>query len=165
MHYTKYLLVALCGIVMASCSSYKEIKIEKVTAVSVREFSGSTALVDLTLLVDNPTSHNVKMSKLNLDILRKESQFAHIESIEKVAIPARTKEERTLKLEIRIANILTSGMVLMSKKLNPDDFTANGYIKVSSFPFSKKIKVENQKLGQVVKGLDSIVGKSNSSNR
>lgn len=160
MRYIKILAIALLAISAVSCTSYKEIRIEKVTGINVREFSGSTALVDLTVLVDNPTGSMVKLNKLDLDVIRFDSKFAHIESLGKVEVPARSHLEKTILLEIRITNILSSGFLLFSKKLNPDDFTANGFIKVSSFPFCKKIKVENQKVGSVIKGLDSILSPS-----
>jgi len=157
MRYTKLLFVILLGLLLASCSSYKDIRIEKVTDVTLKEFSGSTAYVDITLLVNNPTHSKVCLRKLDLDINRFDSKFAHVESLEKVEVPAKSQIEKTVQLKIRISNILSSGFMLLTRKLNPDDFTANGYVKVSSFPFSKKIKIENQKLSKSIKGLDSIL--------
>ncbi len=157
MRYTKLLFVILLGLLLASCSSYKDIRIEKVTNVTLKEFSGSTAYVDITLLVNNPTHSKVCLRKLDLDINRFDSKFAHVESLEKVEVPAKSQIEKTVQLKIRISNILSSGFMLLTRKLNPDDFTANGYVKVSSFPFSKKIKIENQKLSKSIKGLDSIL--------
>lgn len=157
MRYTKLLFVILLGLLLASCSSYKDIRIEKVTNVTLKEFSGSTAYVDITLLVNNPTHSKVCLRKLDLDINRFDSKFAHVESLEKVEVPAKSQIEKTVQLKIRISNILSSGFMLLTRKLNPDDFTANGYVKVSSFPFSKKIKIENQKLSKSIKVLDSIL--------
>ncbi|TCN63058.1 hypothetical protein [Acetobacteroides hydrogenigenes] len=157
MRYTKLLFVILLCLLLASCSSYKDIRIEKVTNVTLKEFSGSTAYVDITLLVNNPTHSKVCLRKLDLDINRFDSKFAHVESLEKVEVPAKSQIEKTVQLKIRISNILSSGFMLLTRKLNPDDFTANGYVKVSSFPFSKKIKIENQKLSKSIKGLDSIL--------
>lgn len=119
-------------------------------------------IVDLNLQINNPTGSKVKLNEVSLDVIRKEAKFAHITSIGKVEVPARSVSQQTLTLELRITNMLSSGFMLLSKKLNPDDFTANGYIKVSSFPFSKKIKIENKRLGEVVKGLEGIMGRPKS---
>jgi hypothetical protein len=157
MRYTKLLLVFLFALLLASCSSYKDIRVEKVTNVSLREFSGSTAYVDLTVLVNNPTGSKVNLNKLNIDVNRFDNKFAHIESVEKVEVPAKSHIEKTIVLKIRIANILSSGFILLTRKFNPEDYTLNGYAKVSAFPFSKKIKFQNQKLGNAIKGLDSVL--------
>lgn len=160
MRYTKLLLAFLFALSLASCSSYKEIRVEKVTNVNLREFSGSTAYVDLTVLINNPTSSKVNLNKLDVDINRFDNKFAHIESMEKVEVPAKSQTEKTILLKIRLANILSSGFILLTRKFNLEDYTANGYLKVSSFPFSKKIKFENQKLSSTIKGLDSVLKSS-----
>ena len=160
MRYTKLLLAFLFALSLASCSSYKEIRVEKVTNVNLREFSGSTAYVDLTVLVNNPTGSKVNLNKLDVDINRFDNKFAHIESMEKVEVPAKSQTEKTILLKIRLANILSSGFILLTRKFNPEDYTANGYLKVSTFPFSKKIKFENQKLSSTIKGLDSVLKSS-----
>ncbi|WP_320051972.1 hypothetical protein [uncultured Acetobacteroides sp.] len=160
MRYTKLLLAFLFALSLASCSSYKEIRVEKVTNVNLREFSGSTAYVDLTVLVNNPTGSKVNLNKLDIDINRFDNKFAHIESLEKVVVPAKSHIETTIQLKVRIVNILSSGFILLTRKFNPEDYTANGYLKVSAFPFSKKIKFENQKLTSAIKGLDSVLKSS-----
>lgn len=157
MRLAKLVIAMLIALTVASCSSYKDITIEKVSNVNVKEINGSSIIVDLNLQVNNPTGSRVKLNEVNLDIIKKDAKFAHISSVGKVVVPAHSVSERTLTLEVRITNILSSGMMLLGKKLNPDDFTANGYIKVSSFPFSKKIKVENQKVGSLVKGLETLM--------
>lgn len=154
----KYLFLATLAIMLASCSSYKEITIDKMTNLKVREFQGSTAIVDLKLLINNPTGSAVSLKEIDIDLNRKNAKFAHVTSIEKVVVPAKTHEEHTVSLMIRITNILSSGAVLLSGKLNPEDFTANGYIKVSKFPFSKKIRLNNQNINDILKGISSVRG-------
>ena len=141
---------------VTSCNSYKEIRIEKIGGISIREMNGSTATVDLALVVNNPTNHAIYLNKVDLEIARKDAKFAQITSVGKVSIPAKSTLEKTLTLEVRLTNVLSSGFMLLSKRLKPDDFTASGYIKVSSFPFSKKIKLKNENIGTVLKGLESM---------
>lgn len=147
----------LVVLVLASCSNYKEIKVEKVTNVSLREFSGSTAYINVTVLVNNPTSSKVNLNKVDIDVNRFENKFAHIESLEKVTIPARSHSEHDVMLKVRLTNILSSGFIFLTRKFKPEDYSITGFVKVSSFPFSKKVKFKDQRLSNLSKELDSVM--------
>lgn len=157
--------IAVALISFSSCSSYKEITIEKVSNLNVRELNGSTAVVDLTLQINNPTGSKIKLKEVNLDVNRKESKFAHVSLQDMVEVPSRSNQEHVVTLEIRVVNILSSGFMLLSKRINPSDFSANGYVKVSSFPFSKKVKFKDENIGSLIKSLEGAMSSNRKNNQ
>lgn len=143
----KNILIILFSLVFfASCGNVKDINIEELQYINIKSLKGSNAVVEIGVLVNNPSTHNLIIKAANIEILRDGYYFGTADLHEKVTIPKRTYETATITFNVKI----TDKMAILSGRIRNilagEDRTKlsfNGYIKGGTKMVSKKIKLEN----------------------
>jgi LEA14-like dessication related protein len=148
-------IVVWCSflLLLSACTGgLKDVRIEDFKVNDVK-LSSARLLIDASIKVHNPTGRDIHLKELELDVLNNRQPFAHLSLQKAVTIPARSDEYHSLPLVLNVSDmlaLLTGGIDIHNPKL--EQFAVNGHLKLKTGALSKKIKVQEQTLEQLLKG-------------
>lgn len=150
----KFVLVLLAAAsVLASCSNYKQIRVADINVGKLNMVALNAAQVEVALDVVNPTKATFEIAGADIAVLKQGAEFAKITQVDngKVLLAPGNPSKATLVLRAEV----TDPMQVLAVGLNPknwniEQFTANGAVWVKKGKMTKKIKVENLPLKDIV---------------
>ena len=150
----KFTLILLAAAsILASCANYKQIRIEDVNVGKLKMVALNAAQVDVNLEVFNPTKATFEVVGVDVSVVKDGAEFAKITQVEgdKVLVAPGNPSKAKLVLRADIPDpmqVLAGG--LNPQNWNLDLFRANGAIWVKKGKITKKIKVEDMPLKDLV---------------
>ncbi|MDD4150916.1 MAG: LEA type 2 family protein [Bacteroidales bacterium] len=138
------IIILAFSLSMASCS-VQNIVIGNPTNVEAEELSMKAVKLRIFIPIDNPNSFSFKIKNADLDLLVNGRNVGKIKKIDKVKIPANSKETYPVSFEINPKEALTNVLFLVSElqKRKPE-LEVNGTITVAKFGIPKRIKVNHK---------------------
>jgi LEA14-like dessication related protein len=126
----------------------KNVDIEELQEIKLKTLKGSNAVVEVNVLVNNPSSHNIHLKKADIEILRDGYSFGLASLRQRIVIKKHSKEQLTLLFDVKI----TDRMAIMSGRIRAilagEDRTRlsfSGHIKAGTKAFSKSIPINIEK--------------------
>jgi LEA14-like dessication related protein len=140
----KTIILFLFPILFFSCS-IQEISIGNPEGVEVEELSMKSVKLKVMVPIENPNDFSFKIKNVNLDLVINDRNVGKIKKMDKVTIPANSKEIYPVSFELTTADALTNILFLIGElqKRNPE-LAITGTITVSKFGIPKRIKVEHE---------------------
>ena len=150
----KFALILLAAAsILAGCANYKQIRVEDINVGKLKMVALNAAQVDVDLEVYNPTKATFELAGVDISVVKEGAEFAKINQVEgeKVLVAPGNPSKATVVLRADI----TDPMQVLATGLNPqnwnlDLFRANGAIWVKKGKMTKKIKVEDMPLKDLV---------------
>jgi hypothetical protein len=129
---------------VSSCGKMRNVEIEELQEIKLKTLKGSNAVVEVNVMVNNSSSHNIYIKKADIEILRDGYSFGTASLHEKVVIKKRSKERVSILFDVKIID----RMAIMSGRIRAifagEDRTRlsfSGNIRAGTKAFSKSIPV------------------------
>lgn len=150
----KFTLILLAAAsILAGCAKYKQIRVEDINVGKLKMVALNAAQIDVDLEVYNPTKATFELAGVDIAVVKEGAEFAKINQVEgaQVLVAPGNPSKATVVLRAEI----TDPMQVLAAGLNPqkwdlDLFRANGTIWVKKGRMTKKIKVEDMPLKDLV---------------
>jgi hypothetical protein len=128
----------------SSCGRIKNVEIGELQEIKLKTLKGSNAVVEVNIVVNNSSSHNIYIKKADIEILRDGYSFGTASLRQRTEIKKHTKEQVTILFDVKI----TDRMAIMSGRIKAilagDDRTRlsfSGQVKAGTKMFSKMIPI------------------------
>lgn len=141
-------------ILLSSCGSLSDIDVSYDDDAELKSIRGSRAIFVIPATVDNPTSHTLKVKKVEFDIFRKGYTFAALNLPEILKIPAHSNQQHKLQLQIHFKNPFA--LLEDDFDIESEEYTLSGYIKVGAGLLSKKYQFEELTFNQLIRRLENL---------
>jgi hypothetical protein len=120
------------------------VEVGELQAIKLKSLKGSNAVVEVKLVVNNPSSRDIYIKQADIEILRDGYSFGAASLHERTVIKRRTNEQIAILFDVKI----TDRMALMSGRIKAilagkdrTRLSFSGYIKAGTKSFSKSIPV------------------------
>jgi LEA14-like dessication related protein len=130
---------------VSSCGKIKNVEIEELQEITLKTLKGSNAVVEVNLLVKNPSSHNIYVKQADIEILRSGYSFGTASLRQRAVIKKRSKEQVSILFDVKI----TDRMAIMSGRIRAilagEDRTKlsiSGHVKAGTKAFSKSFRLD-----------------------
>ena len=138
------LLAVLFVIGIISCTTIEEIKVGDVKEVSFGGMNGNVITLKLLVPIDNPNSFNLHIKAADLKVLMGDKEIGKVKQIDDLLILSKSTEDYPVKVAIELTDVkevMSSAIMMLSGGMH--DLHLSGTVLVSSFLYSKKIKIED----------------------
>ena len=150
----KFALILLAAAsILAGCANYKQIRVEDINVGKLKIVALNAAQVNVGIEVYNPTKATFELAGVDISVVKEGTEFAKINQVEgeKVLVAPGNPSKATVVLRAEV----TDPMQVLATGFNPqnwnlDLFRANGAIWVKKGKLTKKIKVEDMPLKDLV---------------
>lgn len=143
MRFARYLISGFLTIFLISCAGFEDIEVGEIEEVNFNRFADRSIEFEVLMPIENPSSFRFRIVEVDLDVYINNEYLGKIRNVDNVSIPARSSELYTFPLKVEFANILRGALsmynVLMDRKA---DVIIKGRISVRSFPFTRKLHVD-----------------------
>jgi LEA14-like dessication related protein len=145
MQILKHTIFILAALTVAGCTNFNNVHINiDGDNVKINSVKGSRFKLNIPVEIDNPTTKKLVLKKINIDVLKNGYNFAKLELNEKIEIEKKTNDKYTVILNGRIVDPMTAIFSNFSfRNTQTEIYTLNGYAKVGTTAFGKKIKFKN----------------------
>ena len=140
----KFLWLVLGVFLFSSCFEYNEVRVVSIGKVTLENFEGTTAHVNVEVELENTNFFGLKIKPSTLDVFVEDEFVGKAVLIEKVKI----KRKKTQVYNAKIELVGESGILRKAMKyaLRKDlKVRLSGYVKGSVYGISKKVKVDETK--------------------
>ena len=148
-----FIAITLFALVFfTSCLNIEPVKVGAVQDFSIGKITSKDVTVHFSVPIENPNKFSFKITKVHLEISLGKQKAGLINKINKVNIPAHSKDVHKFEAKINFSELgsdITQLAPLFMK--NKANVKLKGYIKVRSFPITKKIIVDNESLVKLLK--------------
>lgn len=146
-------LMALCN----SCSLVEKIKVGKIESFKLEKVSNQSVTVDLYLPIANPNIFSYKVNNIHIDLEVNGEYIGCINHVQDIVIGAKTNQVQELTFDLSMPSLLQGAFRIM-KTLSARTIKVkmNGYVKVKSFLFARKITVNSENTIKNNLGSDMI---------
>lgn len=140
----KVVLSILVSILFLSCSVQEPI-IGNPEGLEVEELSMKSVKLKIMIPIENPNNFSFTIRNLNLDLIVSERNVGKVNRLDKIRIPANSKDSYTVSFELTPKDALNNILFLVGElqKRKPK-LEVKGTITVSKFGIPKRIKVEHE---------------------
>ncbi|MDR2293273.1 MAG: hypothetical protein LBE11_07355 [Prevotellaceae bacterium] len=145
MQILKYTIFIFATLIFAGCSDFENVHVNiDSNNVKINAVKGSNFKLNIPVEIDNPTTKKLVLKKINIDVRKNGYNFAKLNMTEKIEFGNKTKENYIIVLTGKIVDPMSMIFSGFRFKNTPNEnYTLNGYIKIGTSIFSKKIKFEN----------------------
>jgi LEA14-like dessication related protein len=140
----KTVLAILVSILFLSCSVQEPI-IGNPEGLEVEELSMKSVKLKIMIPIENPNSFSFTIRNLNLDLIVSERNVGKVNRLDKIRIPANSKDSYAVSFELTPKDALNNILFLVGElqKRKPK-LEVKGTITVSKLGIPKRIKVEHE---------------------
>ena len=130
-------IIGLMSITLFSCS-VQNIDIGNPTGVEPEELSMKAVRLKIFIPIDNPNTFSFNIKKVDLDLFVNGRNVGKVNKMEKIKIPAKSKDTYPVTFEIKPKDALTNVLFLIGEiqKRNPE-LEVKGIVTVSKFGLPK----------------------------
>lgn len=136
--------VIICSILFVSSCKLEDIDVDEPDNFNLKKYSQNTVEASFDVTIDNPSGLNFKLKKTNISVLTGQKKLGNIYLSDKIKV--KKKSENTYTVPVRIELVDGAMRTIMLEGASgkiPLHFL--GSVKVGTFIFSKKIKVDETK--------------------
>lgn len=139
-----FFIIGVISIVLFSCS-VQNINIGNPSGVEPEELSMKAVRLKIHIPIENPNSFSFNIKKVDLDLFVNGRNVGKVNKLDKIKIPAKSKETYPVSFEITPKDALTNVLFLVAEmqKRNPE-LEVKGTVTVSKFGIPKRIKVNHK---------------------
>ena len=137
-----FILLIFC---VSSCGKLRSVEVGELQEIKLKSLKGSNAVVEVNVVVKNPSSRNIHIKQADIEILRDGYSFGTASLREKAVIKQRSNEQIAILFDVKI----TDRMALMSGRIKAilagrdrTRLSFSGHIKAGTKTFSKSIPVD-----------------------
>ncbi len=142
LYYFSFIFIAT---LFFSCSGFDSIEVGDIEDVMLGRFANSSVEFEVLMPIDNPTSFRFRIVDVDLDFYISSQYIGNISNVDKVLIPSRSSEVYTFPLKVQFSNILKGALSMFNLFLGRQaEIEVKGRISVRSFPFMRKIEVDEK---------------------
>ena len=140
----KTVLAILVSIFFLSCSVQEPI-IGNPEGLEVEELSMKSVKLKVMIPIENPNNFSFTIRNLNLDLIVSDRNVGKVKKLDKVRIPANSKDSYSVSFELTPKDALENILFLVGElqKRKPK-LEIKGTVTVSKFGIPKRIKVEHE---------------------
>jgi LEA14-like dessication related protein len=140
----KTVLAILVSILFLSCS-VKEPIIGNPAGLEVEELSMKSVKLKVMIPIENPNNFSFTIRNLNLDLIVSDRNVGKVKRLDKVKIPANSKDSYAVSFELTPKDALNNILFLVGElqKRKPK-LEVKGTITVSKLGIPRRIKVEHE---------------------
>jgi LEA14-like dessication related protein len=137
------LFLITLSILISSCVSYKDIEVKDVTNIKINKVSTGGAEIQAALAVNNPNKFNIKIKKIEADIILNNQNLGKINLIKKVTLKKNTDGIYDFTINTKFSDLAAlAPTLLLGGGLN---LKVKGEIKGKVGLLAKKYPVEVEK--------------------
>lgn len=141
----KTLLLILISVVLYSCQ-VKEVEVSDIESFRIVNIDDKYVTIDLAAKIKNPNNFSFTISKVDLDASFNGVSLGKINKVQDVRIKKNSNELQHLVFKIELKQITKGSLLFLSTLLTGKaKIKVKGFIKVTKFPFTKKIEVDYNK--------------------
>ena len=108
---------SLLIILLASCSTPKELEYRTVKNFSIQSLGFSTSAVKMDMVYYNPNNFQLQLSQVDLDIFVNNNYLGHTAQAYQVSIPRKEEFSIPVQMDVDMKNLMKNGLtVFFSKK-------------------------------------------------
>ncbi len=139
-----FLILVLISVISFSCS-VQQINIGNPEGVEVEELSMKAVKLQIMIPIENPNNFSFKIRNINLDLIINDRNVGKVKKMDKVKIPANSKDTYPVSFELTTKDALANILFLVGElqKRNPE-LKVTGTVTVSKLGIPKRIKVEHE---------------------
>ncbi|MDD3685388.1 MAG: LEA type 2 family protein [Bacteroidales bacterium] len=140
----KTVLAILVSLSFFSCSVQEPI-IGNPEGLEVEELSMKSVKLKVMIPIENPNNFSFTIRNLNLDLIVSDRNVGKVKKLDKVKIPANSKDSYAVSFELTPKDALNNILFLVGElqKRKPK-LEIKGTVTVSKFGIPKRIKVEHE---------------------
>jgi len=139
------IVVLFTGLFLSGCKGFTEVDVGDIQNFRLLGVENNIVKIQLDVPVTNPNHYNFHLVGANVDIMLNGSRFGTVDHIDKILIPADSEQIYTIKLDVKISNMLGGVFTVMnllgSKNI---DIALEGTIKARYFLFPRTIVVNER---------------------
>ena len=111
----------------------------------VEELSMKAVKLQIMIPIENPNNFSFKIRNINLDLIINDRNVGKVKKMDKVKIPANSKDTYPVSFELTTKDALANILFLVGElqKRNPE-LKVTGTVTVSKLGIPKRIKVEHE---------------------
>ena len=153
----KFALILLAAAsILAGCAGYRQIRVEDLNVRGIKMVALNALQFELDIEVNNPTRSVFEIAGTDLIVYRNDVEFAKITQVEgpQVNILPGTPSSATIVLRAELTDpmqALAAG--LNPKNWSPEHFKATGAVWIKKGKISRKIKVQDLPVKDIVQYL------------
>lgn len=139
-----FLILILISAISFSCS-VQQINIGNPEGVEIEELSMKAVKLQIMIPIENPNNFSFKIRNVNLDLIINDRNVGKVKKMDKVNIPANSKDTYPVSFELTTKDALANILFLIGElqKRNPE-LKVTGTVTVSKLGIPKRIKVEHE---------------------
>jgi LEA14-like dessication related protein len=128
---------------LSCCADFKDIEIGNPEGIRITGLKGNVVDLEMKIPVTNPRTIGFRIKEIDIKTSVNNHYLGRLSSDRVVVIPPKSSDVYSLKLKLRIANII-EGISLLLDMLNHDniELQMEGFIKFKSLMVSRKINIE-----------------------
>jgi LEA14-like dessication related protein len=139
----KFLIVLIC---LSSCKGFSDIKIGEIKNMEIKGFEENSFVFSVKLNVNNPTNHKITVTNIDAKVYLNNQYIGKLLSSEKIIFSAKKADDYTIRLKVRLSNILGTAFTMMQlNEGNRVNFRIEGVVSARSFIILKKIPVSESR--------------------
>lgn len=141
----RFLFAGILLSLLVSCSGLESIEVGEIEDVNFSRLAGRAIEFEVLMPIDNPSSLRLRIIDVDLDVYINDEYIGKISNVDNVLIPARSDELYTFPLRVEFSSILQGAISMYNFFLDRQtEIYLKGNISVRSFPFTRKISVEEK---------------------
>ncbi len=141
---------------VSSCSPMKGVTVSKVESMELGSLEGNKVNINLVARVENPNKRNIKIKKVDLDVMMGKQNLGKLTLKEKVVIIRNYSGDVPATVVLELKNMLMGGSLLLSG--NPEKLASkiriSGKIRVKVGLFGKNFYFKDQTIKEVAAQLN-----------
>jgi len=142
--YILYFLVL--SLTISSCTGLSEISISDIKNIEIKGFEENSFLLAATLMVDNPTMHQIRITDINTKVYINGQYIGKVTTDDNIVFNARSSRDYDILLKVRLTNILGTAFTMMQLSSGSKAiFKIEGDVTAKSFLMKKKIPISESK--------------------
>ena len=148
MNISKYVFSFLVAVVLVfgtdSCTKIEEIRVGDVREVTFSGLHDNVITLKILVTIENPNSFNLRIKAADLKVLMGNNEIGKVKQIDDLLILRKSEQDYRISVAIELTNvkeIMSSALMMISGGIH--DLHLTGTVVVSSFLYSKKIRIEN----------------------
>ncbi len=149
----KSLLLGFLSLMLISCTNYKNISIVDIRPDNVSFLNTSQVLLTLGVKVDNPTGKKLTLDQGILEVFRDGQNLATLTVNDSITIAPKSNEYNKLEVLVEVKDLIALVNLDMNDRNTLEQFDVEGYLKVKSGLFSKRLKIDRMNLNDLLKSL------------
>ncbi len=149
----KSLLLGFLSLMLISCTNYKNVSVVDVRVDNISFQSTSQIFLTLGVKVDNPTGKKLTIDQGILNVFRDEHNLATLTVNDSITIAPKSNEYNKLEVHVEVKDLIALANLNVKDSKALEQFDVEGYLKVKSGLFSKRLKIDRMNFNDLLKSL------------